>query len=257
MIDTHTHIYGNKFLDDLDEVVERSVSSSVTKVILQNEDSSTLETIHALTQKYPDFCYAMYGLHPTVVRENWQDELEKIYAFIDSHKENFLGIGEIGLDLYWEKDKADLQAEAFTNQLDYAIAHDLPVSIHVRDAFELFYKCIERNNYSALRGSLHCFAGTIEDAQKVQAMLPNLGFGFNGTCTYKNSHLPEIIKYLPLEKILLETDAPYLAPVPYRGKRNEPSFIPLVAELIAEIKGLPLKEIDLATTLNSKRIFSL
>ncbi len=255
MIDTHTHIYGERFTADLDEVINRATSAGVVAMILPNEDEKSLSDVARVCAQYKQ-CLPLYGLHPTSVTENYVHQLDEIFQFAQQQT-NVVGVGEIGLDLYWDKTHLREQKDAFCTQLRYAQAHNLPVSIHIRDAFEALYECLHDFQPDDIRGSLHCFSGTLDDALRLEKRYPNLYFGFNGTCTYKKSHLPSVAAQLPLEKLLLETDAPYLSPVPHRGKRNEPSYLPFVAQTLAAAKSLDVATIMQATHNNAKRLFSL
>ncbi len=255
MIDTHTHIYEPQFASDRKEVVQRALQAGVHTILLPNEDEKSLEDVAQTCQEYSS-CRALYGLHPTEVRDNVDEQLQQIFSFAE-RQTGVVGVGEIGLDLYWDKSKLDLQMQAFRWQIKYSIDHQLPMSIHIRNAFEPMLEVFEEFRGEEIVGSLHCFSGDEAMAKHILSHYPNLLFGFNGTCTYKNSQLGSVIKCLPLTKILLETDAPYLAPVPNRGKRNEPSFLPLVAQHIAQYLNIPISEIEQQTDANAKQLFAL
>ncbi len=255
MIDTHTHIYEGQFDHDRADVVSRAKAANVQTILLPNEDENSLDRLSATCAEFP-VCRALYGLHPTEVRENYKEQLETIFSFAEKQA-NVVGVGEIGLDLYWDKSKADIQAEAFALQIQYSIEHRLPMSIHIREAFDLFFDVVSQFPNEQIVGSLHCFSGSIETAQQILNSYPNLSFGFNGTCTYKKSHLPDVLRMLPKNKILLETDAPYLAPIPNRGKRNEPSFLTFVLEHISKNLNISPIELDQITTDNARSLFQL
>lgn len=256
MIDTHTHIYAEQFDSDRSEVVARALSAGVSKMLIPNEDADSLTAVAQLCREYSGTCFPLYGLHPTSVGTDYAEQIQRIFAY-GEEQGNMVGVGEIGLDLYWDKSTAELQAQAFAQQIQYAIERKLPMSVHIRNAFELFYEVASHFDASQLVGSLHCFAGSGSDAERIVATYPHLMFGFNGTCTYKNSPIEEQLRHVPLSRIVLETDAPYLAPVPHRGKRNEPSFVPLVAQKIAAVTGKSLSEVEASTTQNALSLFSL
>lgn len=257
MIDTHTHIDGEEFEEDRDSIVERARQAGVTKILLPNIDMMSLLAMDEACNLYGDICRPMYGLHPTSVAEDYKVQLQAIFAAADVDS-RIVGVGEIGLDLYWD-DKFKLeQAEAFSWQIDYAIKKGLPMSVHIRNAFDLMYEVLGRFDNTKLVGSLHCFSGTREDAIRCVREYPNLMYGVNGTFTYKKSTLPEIFaEIIPIEKVLLETDAPYLSPGKYRGKRNEPSYLPIVVEKLSEVYGITVEEVDRITDDNAKRLFRL
>lgn len=257
MIDTHTHIDGEEFETDRDEIITRAKAAGVSHILLPNIDMMSLLAMDEACNMYGDICCPMYGLHPTSVSEDYREQLDAIFSAADVDK-RIVGVGEIGLDLYWEDKYKKEQAEAFAWQIDYAIKKNLPMSMHIRNAFELMYEVFERFDREKLVGSLHCFSGTREDAQRCMKQYPNLMYGVNGTFTYKNSSLPDIFaNEIPLDKVLLETDAPYLSPGKYRGKRNEPSYLPLVVEKLSEVYGKTPKEIEGITDENAIRLFHL
>lgn len=256
MIDTHTHIDGEEFSRDLDEVVERAKAEGVKAVFLPNIDEHSLDAMADACTRYPDFCFPMYGLHPTEVRDDYIDQLEAIFARAENDS-RMIAVGEIGLDLYWTRAMAQQQANAFRRQVEYAITHSLPMSIHVRGAFPLMFEIFSHFDSASLVGSLHCFSGTREDAERIVAQYPNLMFGVNGTFTYKKSPLPEIFSsVIPADRVLLETDAPYLSPVPRRGTRNEPSYLKFVLSALADAYGLPVAEMEAITESNTRQLFS-
>lgn len=257
MIDTHTHIYTKEFTDDIEEVITRAQERGVTKILLPNVDVESLEHISALCQKYRGICYPMYGLHPTDMTKNFRDELQTIFGYAEQ-RGDMIGVGEIGLDLYWSDELKVEQEEAFRWQIDYAITHALPMSIHIRNAFEMFWHIMEDYNPTDIRGVLHCFSGGDIDAKRTIEDYPHLMLGVNGTITYKKSTLPATFgKYVPLNRVLLETDAPYLSPIPHRGKRNEPSNLVYVCDFLSTIYGVSAEEISRQTDENARILFKI
>jgi len=252
-IDTHSHLYLPEFDTDRDVVIESALQGNVSKILLPNIDSSSTEAMNNLAQKYPGVCYPMMGLHPTSVKENYRDELSMVEHELMHGR--YAGIGEIGIDLYWDKSHFRQQCLAFSAQLDFSLKYKLPVVIHARESFNEILEIVEGYRNKGLTGIFHAFTGTIAIAERVI----NLGFklGIGGIVTYKNSTLPEVVRETGLSNLVLETDAPYLAPVPFRGKRNESSYITYIAETIKQIKNVPLEEVAQTTTSNVHTIFSL
>lgn len=251
LIDTHAHIYLEQFDKDRKEVIERATRSSVSKIFLPNIDTSTLESMLNLEDEYPGQCYALIGLHPCSVNTNFQKELKIIEEWLG--KRSFKGIGETGTDLYWDKSYHDQQIESLEIQISWAIAYQLPIILHSRDSLDLSIQIIEKNHSEDLSGIFHCFTGSLDQAMQII----DLGFylGIGGVLTFKNSGLGSIIEKIPLEKIVLETDSPYLTPHPYRGKRNEPEYINLIAQRLAEIFDTDISRIADITTENAKQVF--
>ena len=231
--------------------MQRSFDQQVKRLFLPNVDLASITMIDELVQRYPENCFAMAGLHPCDVKEGFQPMLAEIYKSIDGR--NIVAIGEIGIDLYWDKSTLDIQVAAFKQQIAWAKKLDLPIVIHCREAFDEVFEVLEAEKDEKLKGILHCFTGNLDQA--LQAI--DLGFylGIGGVVTYKKAGLDEVLKHVPLENIVLETDSPYLAPVPYRGKPNESSYLVHVANKVAEIYGLSLEDIATITTENSKKIF--
>lgn len=252
LIDTHAHYYASEFQDDLIEGIQRFQQNNITKILLPNIELKSIEPMLALCQNFPDIFYPMLGLHPGYIKEDWEKQLEKILSKIKNTE--VIAIGEIGMDLYWDKTFIEEQKKAFEIQIDWALEFSLPIVIHARDSFQEIFKILDNKNCDALTGVFHCFTGTENEVEKIQSY-GNFYFGIGGVVTYKNSHLPEVIKSIPLNQILLETDSPYLPPVPYRGKRNEPSYMIHVAEKLASIYQLGLDEIALQTTNNTYQLF--
>ncbi len=250
-IDTHCHLYSKEFDDDIDQVVERAIGAGVEKLYLPAIDSSTLDAMIATEKKFPDTCISMIGLHPCSVKENFMDELKIAEHLLQKRK--FAAVGEIGLDFYWDKSFAKNQSTAFHMQIEWAMHYDIPIVIHSRESMEQCIDIVKEHQNGKLKGIFHCFSGDIEAAKKII----DLGFylGIGGVVTYKKSLLPEVLKEVDLKHVVLETDAPYLPPVPFRGKRNESSFLIYVAKKIAELKNIDLGEVALITTGNAEKIF--
>ncbi len=253
MIDTHTHIYTEEFDADRVAVVERAQAAGVQRVVLANEDSASIERLQRTVSAFPDFCAAAMGLHPESVKADYRTELRTVSDALAQG--GYCAIGEIGLDLYWDTTFRAEQVAAFEQQIDWALTLDLPVVLHVRKAFAEAFASLARFSGKPLRGVFHCFGGGVEEARKAVSLGFFLGVG--GVLTYKNSHLADIVSPIGVEHLLLETDAPYLAPVPHRGKRNEPAFVVEVAHTLAEIFRMPVEKIDETTTRNALDLFRL
>ena len=253
IIDTHTHLYLNQFNEDIDLVINRSKEIGVKKFIFPAIDSSHFDSMHSLKNKYPDNIYLMSGLHPTDVKEDYKDELDFIVDSLKTY--DFVAIGEIGIDLYWDKSFLKQQQEAFKFQIRLAIEHDLPIVIHCREAFDEIFEILDKENCNKLRGVFHCFTGTLEQAKRAIDLDFVLGIG--GVVTFKNGGIDKFLNQIDLKHIVLETDSPYLAPVPFRGKRNESSYIVHVIEKLSEIYGLSKEEIAHVTTKNAEKVFAL
>jgi len=246
-------LFSSQFDNDRHQVVQKAIEQGVDKMLLPNINSKTLEAMHQLCQDFPQHCFPMMGLHPCDVKDDYEEELKIIKSHLDKGK--YVAIGEIGIDLYWDKGTLDIQKKAFRQQLKWAKEYDLPVAIHIRKSFDTIFEVLEEVNDQNLRGVFHCFTGSKEQGQKAIEMGFMLGIG--GVVTFKNSGLDKVLKELPLEKLLLETDSPYLAPTPYRGQRNESSFITIVAQKLAEIYEVNLEEVAIKTTQNAKTLFNL
>ena len=249
-IDTHCHLYSEEFSGDIDQLIERAKNAGIEKFYLPAIDSNTLHAMLALEEKYP-VCIAMMGLHPCYVNANYQQELEIVKEWLD--KRTFAAIGEIGLDYYWSTEFAAQQAAAFNLQMQWALDYNLPIVIHTRNAMQPTINMVKPFADKGLRGIFHCFSGNANEAEQVINM--NFYIGIGGILTYKKSDLPEAIQNIPMDKMVLETDAPYLPPVPYRGKRNESSYIPIIAQKLAEIKNVTLEEVAAITSANAEKIF--
>ena len=253
IIDTHTHLYLDKFKEDIDKVISRAKENGVSKFIFPAIDSSSFENMHNLKNRYPENIYLMTGLHPTDVKENYKEELDFITKTLKNH--NYVAIGEIGIDLYWDKSFLKQQQEAFRFQIRLAIKNDLPIVIHCREAFDEIFEILNEENCETLRGVFHCFTGDLDQAKKAISLGFLLGIG--GVVTFKNGGIDKFLNQIDLKHIVLETDSPYLAPVPFRGKRNESSYIIYVLEKLSELYKIPKEEIALVTTNNAKKMFSL
>jgi TatD DNase family protein len=254
-IDTHTHLYAEEFDADRDEVIQRSVDKGVDRLLLPAIDRSFYERMISVADNNRETCFPMIGLHPTSVKANFLEELDFIKETLKISREKFHGIGEIGIDLYWDKTFVNEQISAFNSQLDLAIEFNLPVAIHTRNSFDIAIQLIRQKNNPALKGVFHCFSGSVEQAQQATSLGFMLGIG--GIITFKNSGLQKVVEVTGQEYLLLETDAPYLPPVPYRGQRNESSYIPLIAEKIAELKQVSVEEVAVSTTRNAVSLFRL
>ena len=261
LIDTHSHIYDEAFDCDRKEVVERAISEGGERIILPAIDKESNERLFDLCRAYPEYVVPLMGLHPTSVNDNpqWREELaevENLLANPPQGIERFYGVGEIGLDLYWSRDWQAEQTEAFKAQIDMAVAHNLPVVIHTRDAWEEMAEIVEEYQGSGLRGIFHAFSSDVAMYERLRKCGDFL-FGIGGVVTFKKSALAEVVKEMRLEDLVIETDSPYLTPTPHRGTRNESAYVRFVAEKIAELKGVDYEHVAEQTTANAKRIFSL
>ena len=252
LFDTHTHIYLKEFDSDIDEVINRSFSAGVSGIVLPNIDSTSISRMLEVSKNFPDKIFSSMGLHPSSVKENYIEELRIVDEYLE--KEKFVAIGEIGMDLYWDKTFREQQIIVFRHQIGQALKYNLPLIIHVRKAFEDTFRVLEEFKDSKLNGIFHCFSGDERQAEKVISMGFSLGIG--GVVTFQNSGLQNVVKETPMEYIVLETDAPFLAPVPFRGKRNEPTYLTYIAEKIAEIKDISAYEVAEITTENAKMLFN-
>jgi len=253
LIDTHTHLYLNAFNDDREAMVERAVASGVKYMFLPNIDSSSVRGMQALCERFPENCFPLMGLHPTSVKDNFRDELAQVEKLLD--EQIYYGVGETGIDLYWDNTYYREQVEAFNRQIDLAMEHGLPLVIHARESFTEIFRILENRDISGLRGVFHCFTGKLEEAEHAIKLGFMLGIG--GVLTYKNSGLDHVVAELGIEHLILETDAPFLSPVPHRGKRNESAYIIHVADKLAEVLGATAKEVAEATTRNACTLFNL
>ncbi len=252
-IDTHAHLYSSPLNENRELIIQNAINNGIDTIIMPAIDSDTLESMLELEAAYPNNCIAMMGLHPCSVKDNVQQELDIVEAQLKKRK--FIAIGEIGLDYYWDKTFIQQQIEAFTIQMQWALEKQLPIVIHTRNAMGETIEAVKPFAKKGLRGIFHCFSGSQESAQQIISMGFHLGLG--GVLTYKNAKVAEAIKEIPMSHLVLETDAPYLSPVPYRGKTNEPAFMIEVAKKLAEIKNIPLQEVAAITTNNAKEVFGI
>jgi TatD DNase family protein len=253
-IDTHTHLFVDAFDDDIDLVMQKAIAAGVEYFLLPNIDVDSIDRMHRLEEKYPNKCKSMMGLHPGSVGANWERDLETIRENLFSR--SYCAVGEIGMDLYWDKTFIEAQKKAFRMQVEWAKELKLPVVIHAREAFDEIFTILDEVNDASLFGVFHCFTGTIEQANHIMEY-GNFKMGIGGVLTYKNAKLDEVVRKIPLEYLVLETDSPYLSPVPYRGKRNESAYVLHIAEKLADAQGISLKEVEVITTLNAKHLFDL
>ena len=253
LIDTHTHIYDHQFSLDRNEAVQRALEASVKMMLLPNVDASTVAPMLELHEQYPDYTRVMMGLQPEEVKEDYKQVLATMEKELE--KGFYIGVGEVGLDFYWDATFEKEQLDAFETQLDWAKQLGLPLSIHCRNAFDKMIRILECKQDGGLHGIMHCFTGTEEEAKVYLELGFHLGLG--GVITYKNCGVKDYLPNLPLDRIVLETDAPYLAPMPCRGKRNEPAFLVHTAKRIAEILQMPLEDFAAVTTENVKDLFQL
>ncbi len=252
-IDTHTHLYSEEFDADQDQAIKNAIQVGVSHFFIPAIDSSCTETMYALEQKFPNHIFLMMGLHPTYVKENYQEELAHVENQLKQRK--FYAIGEIGIDLYWDKTFLEAQKIAFKQQIQLAKKYKLPIVIHCRAAFDEIFEVLETEKGADLFGIFHCFSGNHEQA--LQAISYNMKLGIGGVVTFKNGQIDQFLDKIDLKHLVLETDSPYLAPVPHRGKRNESAYLPLIANRLATIYNLPLETIAEITTQNAKQVFGL
>jgi TatD DNase family protein len=255
MIDTHSHVFLPQFSNDLVEVERRAQEVGVERVLLPNVDLDTIQSLRNTLTRYTDLYSAMMGLHPCSVDENWEEVLGNIEDEFRKNRKDYIAVGEIGLDLYWDKSTLDWQQQALRIQFQWAIDEDIPVSIHCREAFDPLFDVLEEFRGKGLKGVLHCFTGNKEQAERCLDLGLHLGIG--GVVTYKNGGLDKSLPEVPLNKLVLETDAPYLSPVPFRGKRNEPSYLEYIVGRLATIMKIEEEEMKKITTENARKLYSL
>jgi TatD DNase family protein len=253
LIDTHTHLYLPEFDSDRDEMVSRATVNGIEKLLMPNIDIHSVEAMLSATTRYESICFPMLGLHPTSVKEDYMVQLEKLEKIFTENK--FIAVGEIGIDLYWDKTYLKEQLEVMRRQVDLAIRYDLPVVVHSRESFPEVFSVLDEFEGTCLKGVLHAFSGTVHDAEK--AVKKGFMLGIGGPLTYKNSKLGIIVKETGIENVVLETDSPYLAPVPYRGQRNESSYIRIINKKLADIFGMSEEESARITYENSCRLFKI
>jgi len=254
-IDTHSHLYSSKFNNDRDTVVKNALNKGIKKILLPNISSKYTQRMHDLCNMFPTNCFPMMGVHPCEINKaNYEKELTHVEE--ELRKEIYIAVGEIGIDLYWDDSNLNTQKKAFAHQIKLAKKYKIPIVIHVRESFNEAIKIVESLNDESLSGVFHCFSGSIDDAKRI-IELENFYIGIGGVLTFKNSNLDEVVKELDLKHILLETDAPYLAPAPHRGKRNESKYIIDIANKLSEIKDVGLDDISKITTENAIKLFNL
>jgi len=253
-VDTHSHIYAEEFDTDRHEAISRCFEAGVTRMILPDIDATSRQAMLSLADSQPQHFFPCAGLHPTSVGPSYKNDLKAVETMLAENRK-FYAVGEIGIDLYWDQTFEKEQFDAFTTQVKWAKELNMPIIVHIRNAIEKTISALEPLADNRLRGVFHCFSGTLEQAQ--QAI--NMGFmlGIGGVLTFKKSNLPDIVSKITIDNLILETDCPYLAPVPHRGKRNESSYIPLIAQKMAEVKNISIEEVALQTTLNAERLFGI
>ncbi len=250
-VDTHCHLYSDEFLADREAMIARALDGGVTRMMLPNIDLHSIPGMMDLVSRYPEHCFPMMGLHPCSVKEDFESVLDQMESLLETGE--YVGIGETGIDLYWDTTFRDQQILAFERQIGWARKYRLPVIIHSRESQDLTIDVISRFQDGQLRGIFHCFGGTVEQVERIQSLGFKVGIG--GVATFKKSGLTELLPLIPLDMIVLETDAPYLAPVPYRGKRNEPSYIPLIANHICNVLGISQEELSRITFENAASVY--
>ena len=254
-IDTHTHLFASEFDNDIDIVIKNALDNGISKMLLPNIDSTTTTKMLQLCDRYPNTCYPMIGLHPcSIKKDNLEKEISHVEQMLSQNK--FIAVGEIGLDLYWDKSTLDLQKIAFESQIEIAKKYQLPIVIHVRDSFDEAIEIVERLNDDNLSGVFHCFTGNLEEAQRI-INLNNFYLGIGGVVTFKNGGINKIINQVSLDRIILETDSPYLSPTPFRGTRNESKYLLNIAHKMAELYNIDIEDIAKKTTKNAIDLFHL
>ena len=253
IVDTHIHLYGEAFDDDRSDLIEKAKAEGISHFFLPAIDSTYTDRMKALRKEYPQEVFLMSGLHPTHVNENYKSELDHVYKELTQFSEDYVAVGEIGIDLYWDKTFVEEQTLSFETQINLALSFDLPIVIHCRAAFDEIFEVLETYKSKSFYGIFHCFSGSLEQAQKAIDFGFKLGIG--GVVTFKNGKIDQFLNQLDLESLVLETDAPYLAPSPFRGKRNIPSYINLVAEKVATLYNLPKEQVVEITTKTALELF--
>jgi TatD DNase family protein len=251
-VDTHTHLFVDAFHDDRSEIVQKAIDAGVEKMLLPNIDIDTIDAMNSLAKDFPQHCFPMMGLHPGSIKEDWEERLEVVRKHL--FEGEYIAVGEIGMDLYWDKTFVKEQAEAFRRQVEWAKELKLPIVIHAREAFEPIFEILDEINDDRLTGVFHCFTGTEEQANHV-IQYGGFKLGIGGVLTYKKAALDQVLEKIDLKHLILETDSPYLPPVPYRGKRNESSYILHIAEKLTDVYGVPLSQIEEMTTNSARELF--
>ena len=253
LIDTHTHMFSSQFDQDREQIVKECIESGIETLLLPNINSETIDAMWSLCDLFPKNCFPMIGLHPCDVKEDYQKELDIVLQELKNRK--YVAVGEIGIDLHWDKTTVDIQKNAFDQQIKWAIEFDLPIAIHIRESFEEVFEVLEQNIHPKLRGVFHCFTGTLEQAQKAISMGFMLGVG--GVVTFKNSGVDKVLENIDLKHLVLETDSPYLAPTPLRGKRNDSRNLQLICDKLAQLNDLESSEVARITSKNAQTLFKL
>jgi len=253
LIDTHTHMFSSQFDEDREQIVKECIESGIETLLLPNINSETIDAMWSLCDLFPKNCFPMIGLHPCDVKEDYQKELDIVLQELKNRK--YVAVGEIGIDLHWDKTTVDIQKNAFDQQIKWAIEFDLPIAIHIRESFEEVFEVLEQNIHPKLRGVFHCFTGTLEQAQKAISMGFMLGVG--GVVTFKNSGVDKVLENIDLKHLVLETDSPYLAPTPLRGKRNDSRNLQLICDKLAQLNDLESSEVARITSKNAQTLFKL
>ena len=257
-IDTHTHIYSEEFNDDRAEVVQRALAAGASHLLLPNCDEPSIAPISRMCQEYPGICLPMIGLHPTEMPESPHPLLDQMEQLLSAPNSPYIAVGEVGVDLYWDQSRREEQIEVFRRQIEWSVRFQLPLSIHMRAAHRDMVETLRPYRDQLPGGVFHCFGGTAEEAEELIELFPNFVFGIGGVVTFKKSQLPAILRTtIPLERVVTETDAPYLTPAPYRGKRNEPAFIPFVIAKLAEIYERTPEEIGEITSQTARKVFKI
>ncbi len=252
-IDSHAHLYADAFDKDREEMLQRAKDQGLEAVVLPNIDRESVDKMFVLTERHPQFLYPSVGLHPCSVGKDHVDELKSLESYLD--REEIVAIGETGLDYYWDKSTADLQKNALRIQIEWSLERDLPVILHARDSMDDLIDLVSEYRNTGLRGVFHCFTGTPEQGRQITDLDFYMGIG--GILSFKNAGLDQVVGELPIDRILLETDAPYLSPVPHRGKRNESAYVALVGKKLASLLGIPEANLAEKTTRNAKRLFNI
>ncbi|MBO5699501.1 MAG: TatD family hydrolase [Bacteroidaceae bacterium] len=256
MIDTHTHIYAIEFAEDREIVIERALAQGVTKILLPNIDEASITDMLTLCEQHPQVCFPMMGLHPTDLPETPTETLLRMEQMLAMPNHPFIAIGEVGIDLYWDDSRREEQTNVFRQQIEWSIRYDLPLIIHSRSSHNEVVNTLLPYAEHLHGGIFHCFGGTEEEAEELLTKFPNFALGIGGVVTFKKSTLPEVLRNkVPLNRIVLETDAPYLAPTPHRGKRNEPAYLPQIAQYLADIYNTTTQNIENITTETARKIF--
>lgn len=251
-IDTHAHLYASEFNEDINEVVQRAISEQVKRIYLPNIDVDSIDAMNKLVDSYPDLFYAMMGLHPCYVTKDYKSQLEFIANAFEN--KNYVAVGEIGIDLYWDKSLLKEQQAVFAQQVQWSIERGLPFVIHARDSFQEIFEVLRDFNPTDLKGIFHCFTGELNEYEEIKK-LGDFKIGIGGVVTYKKSTLPTVLQHIPLSDVVLETDAPYLTPTPFRGKRNESSYLTYIAEKLASIYNCSLTHVAKTTSANAITLF--